>query len=174
MRSRFCLTRGISGAFLLFLLLSSCGGSRATDSEPGEPAASTASDGFDACAYFSKSDAEAVLGQPVSDPKPGGYSPVPRASECTFDAVSHDPPVQILSIRVEKPANPDVTYKRLRETFSQKEVEGVGERAFSGLGQLFAFQGSHQVTVSVSPVVRQSEQRHEAAVSIAKTLLSRL
>jgi hypothetical protein len=72
--------------------------------------------------------------------------------------------------------NPEASYAELEELFGAdgEVVEGLGDRAILGMSQLTVFQGEHQVTVLVTPVVYDADARREARRKIAEVVLGGL
>lgn len=144
-----------------------------------EPAGSTApatrSDAPDACALLPRADAEAILGVTLADPEPATYNPIGEVSECVFETDA-DQPLEAIELRVARVGNPETSYADLEELFGTdgEVVEGLGDRAIVGMSQLVVYQGEHQVTVLVTPVIRDAAARREAARRIAETVLARL
>jgi hypothetical protein len=145
-------------------------------SEPADSAASSApSDTLDACALLPKAEAEAILGLTLRDPEPATYNPIGEVSQCDFETDADDP-LEAIELRVAHVGNPEASYAELEELFGAdgEVVEGLGDRAILGMSQLTVFQGEHQVTVLVTPVVYDADARREARTKIAEVVLGGL
>lgn len=145
-------------------------------SEPaGSARSSTPSDAPDACALLPKAEAEEILGLTLRDPEPATYNPVGEVSKCVFETDADDPLVAI-ELRVAHVGNPEASYAELEELFGAdgEVVDGLGDRAILGMSQLTVFQGEHQVTVLVTPVVYDADARRKARTKIAEVVLGRL
>ena len=159
--------------------------STGSDTTPGDssPAVST---GIDACALFTKADAEAILGQAVIDADP------PVQGSATFNVTSckfklADPSVfESASLIVTVPVNGDLeaakTAFNIDRTTSLEmlgaeavDVPGLGDEAFwvGGYGNSLAIlKGNVHLIISVT--TQKGETAPQLVIDLANTILSRL
>jgi hypothetical protein len=149
---------------LLVVLVSAC-------SDPGSKdraVVQASAQSLDVCSLYSKSEAEAVLAETVADPRPGSET-------CEFKGESG---TTALGIIVQQVANPEAREARIAllglEDEGNEEVSGLGDRAYYSGSQLFVFDGSHLVTVTVGLFGSRKAQRRDSAIAVAQTVLSRL
>jgi hypothetical protein len=162
------------------LLAAACGSGTtsvdapATGTRPAT-AASAASDPIRPCSYITKAEAEGALGIPLQDPREGAYNPVSLDAACEFDSAG-ELQTLALSVRITNLVDQAASIQRLEDLMGgdRQPVEGLGDRAFVALSQLFVFKGGRQVTVIVTAIVRPQDKRVEAREAIARMVVERL
>lgn len=174
-------TRRLGAALVMGLPLAllACGGS-SPEAETSSPTASAGAAAvepppIEPCTYITKDEAEEALGMTLQEPRASAYNPVSRDAACEFDSAG-DIQTLALSVRVANLANQQASIKRLEELVGDgsEPVEGLGDRAFYALGQLFIFKADRQATIIVSPIVRPQEKRLAARDAIARLVVERL
>lgn len=160
---------------LLLLLAGACGEPASEDRPASEerageqaPASQSASQDLDICSLYTKAEAEALLGEPVQEPRTGSET-------CEYTGESGTTAVGVV---VQEVASEAVREERISllglEDEGSEAVPGLGDRAFYTGSQLFVFDGPHLVSVTVGLFGTRRGERRDSAIAVAETVLSRL
>jgi hypothetical protein len=129
-----------------------------------------------ACALLPRADAEAVIGEPVGEPKKGPEAPASAdvtTSQCMYATIDGQRSMSVL-VRHSKKGDNSPGY--VRKTMSDSgmkvtDVAGVGDTAFWAGVQLQAFKGAnHQVVVTMMGIGRPQERAADAARKVLAKL----
>ena len=160
---------------LLLLLTGACGGPASEDRPAsgegaGEqaPPSRSASQDLEVCSLYTRAEAEALLGEPVQDPRTGRET-------CEYTGESGTAAVGVV---VQHIASEAVREERISllglEDEGNEAVPGLGDRAFYAGSQLVVFDGPHMMTVTIGLFGARSGERRDSAIAVAETVLSRL
>ena len=169
---------GSGAAGMLALAFAGAGCGTAEAEKTGAPAsvkAPAAAVGH-ACSLLPKAEAEAVVGEPLGEPKKGPDAPASAdvtASQCLYASADGMRSMSVLVRHSKKGDNSPGYVRGVMKDSGMKveDIPGVGDTAFWAGVQLQAFKGAHvQVVVSIMGFDRPRER----ATAAARKTLERL
>lgn len=181
--------RRISSTLLLavwLLCLAGCNAPKSPSSTVSQPesrnavSAAAASDSGlpDVCKLLTKEEAEAILGEPVRDPEPGGIG---GNKICDYKTVKVHGGILPYSIHIaitpEKPQTWDIGKKLHIEAKELRPVAGLGDDAYFLLDDLEILSKQRSVTINVLKNIDKPDHAkavQEAEKMVAQKALSRL
>ncbi len=159
------------GACAVLALVFACDDGTGDATSPKPPATPA----IDACALLTLDDAAAVLGRGTGRMTSIAEDELGRdPSSCSYSAGATTPP-DVLSLQVRRHRSPERAERALRSVQSlldAEPVEGLGDGAIFGNGQLHVRKGALQITITVH--APQVGNPYAAARQLAGKALARL
>ena len=169
-------TSVVTGLFWIGLVFTGCGTAGAEKAAPAGQTTAAAAPIPHVCTLMPKADAEAIVGEPLGEPKKAPEPPFSAdvtISQCLYASTDGLRSMSIL-VRHSKRGDNSPGYARnamAESGIKVNDVPGLGDAAFWAGVQLQAFKGAHlQVAVSMMGIDRPEERATAAARKILEKL----